>query len=258
MFGIYFLILVIIIKLIRSIEPNWKEYKRIDRAEKNGETTYRNKDGYTTDLKTGQSYDWRYEHFLGENGHGDYLKVDPYNGKVIENITETCRKKYEQLAIEYARKNGYRYYIYEYDWDKGRGNVRNDSEFYSGYAKEHKNDKIRGYRYKDIQTGEIYILREYERYPSRVCFVINLNTGKLSVIWSSLKVNIEPDKLANVFSFRDNGRYSNTIDDTPENRQKILECIYERGKEDKYFNNYDYIGYPIQAICPQFQKGEWD
>lgn len=74
---------------------------------------------------------------------GDQLVVDYRTGKVIENLSQNTRNKYQQECREIAIKNGRTVYPLEKEVPSWRDDYKT----------------LSGRKYKDINTGEIYVCR---------------------------------------------------------------------------------------------------
>ena len=81
MAGIIFLIIILIIKFIKACQPMNKEMHNYNKARKNGDKFFINRDGYYTDTKYGVSYN--YKHLWDGDKLGDYVKYNPYNGHIL-------------------------------------------------------------------------------------------------------------------------------------------------------------------------------
>ena len=119
-----YLIISLIVAFIvgfRKIYNDWSwEKKSREWAAKEGRDSYLDRNGYSTSVKTNVSYKIKCEKIgkdeFGNDVYGDILRINPYTGTVIQNITEDMRKIREiqrKKWKEEAIKNGQKYYLYD-------------------------------------------------------------------------------------------------------------------------------------------------
>lgn len=172
MFGVYMFVLFVIFKFIKAMEPMNKEMHNYKKAIKNNDDYFINRHGYRTTTKNGLSYN--YKHLLDNDKVGDYVKYNPYNGRIIKNISNKLREDFEKKSKEKAVEMGLLLYPFE---SNNNSPHENDIKlFQSKYYNRHYNDDIVGCRYKDVNTNKIYVFRKYHD----IRFLIDVNERKIA------------------------------------------------------------------------------
>ncbi len=154
MFGLFMLILFIVVWFAANIQTNNDVRNRKKRAKEKGQEFYLDRNGTMVDTKTDVPYDY-------QKIDGDVWKVNAYTRKPIKNMSEERRWSIEEKERKKAIEEGKSIYPFE-------GEIRDT----------HSKDKIQGRRYKDLKTGEIYVKRKY----NNIVFLFNVNTKKLERI----------------------------------------------------------------------------
>ena len=146
MFGLYMLLLVVIVKVVKDLSEAKEFRDRKKRSINKGQSFYLDENGSMVDVKTDIPYDY-------QRINGDNWKVHAYSRKPIENLSEKARNETEAKERAKAIAEGKSVYPFE------------------GY-KRHDRDEIVGVRFKDLKTGEIYVKREW----FNGVWLLNINT----------------------------------------------------------------------------------
>ena len=152
MFGIYMAIAFIILKGYSLIKKGADEKRRKRNAIKDGQEYYVDRNGTLLRVKDDVPV---MRTWIGN----DLCEINPYTHEVRRNISSENRIQTEKRNKEKAIQNGDRVYRCE--------PLRSYNEHY------HTNDKIKGIRYKDVETGEIYVIRR----KNGKNWYLNINTG---------------------------------------------------------------------------------
>lgn len=134
MFGLFMLILFIVVWFVANIQTNNDVRNRKKRAKEKGQEFYLDRNGTMVDAKTDIPY------IIRRMDDGDVWKVNPYSDKPLENISAQKRIKTDAEEKAKAIKEGKSVYPFE------------------GYI-THDKDTIVGVRFKDLKTGDVYVKR---------------------------------------------------------------------------------------------------
>lgn len=180
MWGLLYPLIVGGAKVIKGIQDTIEneEFKQKYRHDDAG--TYYDNKMRLHDQKTGHIV--RYEKDLKT---GDVYVKDCENGQRLRNLTQNAvEAHYQEERQKFLEGKTARTYV-QYGKD------------------EHRNDKCRGVRYKDLKTGKLYVVREIESYssfykkqvyPIGVTFLMDVITGEF-VRPIDLSLNLSDEKL---------------------------------------------------------------
>lgn len=141
MIGVLVIIGLIVYKIIYDINRVNTAKDRKKRAIENGIGCYTDSNGYTVHTDTGQPF--MYSHFATGKYTKDVYEINPATGKIVRNVSEDCRRELDNKRRQEAIAKGEEYYRFEESWNR------------------HNSDVIQGYRYKNVNTGKIYVKRDY-------------------------------------------------------------------------------------------------
>lgn len=149
-FGLIYALIVGGAYLVESIEKSKSSEESRNYAIKNNYPTYLH--------ETSRGREER----LVSNGHpsgsymlenGDHVLIDKKTGQVVRNYSADRRSYYQQKNIQKAKEAGNSVYLY--DEDRHR-----DMDFvYDGKNNSHLLHQLYGCRYKDFNTGRLYVVR---------------------------------------------------------------------------------------------------
>ena len=168
-FGIFIAIAYAIYWVSRRLRINSINRDLRNLAKKKGQDYWTDLSGDMITMDTGEPFDYRKLNPDGSastriwTGSGDMVKINTLTGRIMENTSETERKEAERKGREWAIKTGNRLYPISTE--------RDEKDCYQNRARFDKDFK--GRRYKDIKTGEQYVLRRAGNI-----FALNIDTGK--------------------------------------------------------------------------------
>lgn len=245
MFGVIFFVFFVICCLVKAIQPMKKEMKNYKKALKNGDDYFINRDGYRTDTKYGVSYNYKYL-WTDDNKVGDYVKYNPYNGHILENVSERLRGEFEEESRKMAIERSLRFYPFE-----SKKNEPHDYDiniYEASYYKDHMYDSnVVGCRYRDIKTDRICVVRDL----NGLRFILDVDTLK--------PIGFIPEKDGNgnyyySFYIPEKGRVK--LDDTKENINVLVDIIKELQMVpgNKAFNKYNVS---LKLISGRYSSAFW-
>lgn len=150
MFGLFMLILFIIVWITSQVSENNDIRNKRKDAKQHGKDFYLDRNGSMVDPKSDIPFDYQMI-------NGDRWKVHAYTRAPIENVSAKCRKETDEKERAEAIAKGKTIYPFE------------------GCDKKHEKDEIKGVRYKDLNTGEIYVRRKFGSNS----ILLNVRTGLL-------------------------------------------------------------------------------
>lgn len=139
MLGIFFAATALIASGFNSL-GNWLDDENTRLKAKNaGRKYYYDKRSCMREVDTNKPV------YFYTNMDGDYVQTDPRTGTVVRNITQEKNAKREAELKQIALDKGYETYQI------------------GGKFEDHSLDKCKGFRYKDIKTGDIYVIRSIRK-----------------------------------------------------------------------------------------------
>lgn len=153
MFGLYMLGLYLIARVISCVIDCKTDIDSRNKAREEGKKTWVDRHAVTHHVENDEPF-----MLVTDFKSRDVMEINPYTGEKIRNVSQNYREKREREKRAEAISNGMRLYAFEPD------NIN-----YS-----HRTDAIKGIRWKDVYTGDIYVARNYN--TADVLF-LNLKTG---------------------------------------------------------------------------------
>lgn len=160
LFGFLYTAFTLGVKAAVSVKENSENNKYKQEAIQKGEMIYINSKGDACSTKDGRKVMYANEYLHGYNNPPD--KVLKYVGtdEIIRNFSKEDRDETEIYFYNEAKKLNRTAY---------RIGGKNDNYCNVGVGKP------KGYRYKDMETGDIYVIREF----NGIRFYMDINTGLL-------------------------------------------------------------------------------
>jgi len=142
LFGIVYTAFVLGAKGYMGIKKSINDSNAREKAKNEGKEIYVGEDGIGRCVKDGRPVIHCYEYLNGYNEKPDRVLKYAGTNEIIRNFSEENRKQTQEQSYKIAKEKGYTVYRIGEKFD------------------DHFHDKCRGFRYKDIQTGKIYVIRE--------------------------------------------------------------------------------------------------
>lgn len=156
MFGLFMLLLYIIVRIAVSVQDANREQKSKEISLENGYDIYTDRRGITRRVYDDKPSFKRWDY---KTGH--VFEVNPCNGQVYRDITADAQDAFIAKEKAKALKEGRKYYL---------------CERFS--AQKHGADKIKGARYKSVDDNNTYIRRRVSNViGGGVPWYINIETG---------------------------------------------------------------------------------
>ena len=156
MFGLFMLLLYIVVRIAVSIQDANREQKSKEISIENGYDIYTDRRGVTRRVSDDKPSFKRWDY---KTGH--VFEVNPCTGQVYRDVTADAQNAFIAKEKAKALKEGRKYYL---------------CEKYS--AQKHNNDSIKGGRYKSTDDNNTYIRR---RVSNACCggvpWYMNIETG---------------------------------------------------------------------------------
>lgn len=139
MIGFLFVLVVLAAILFESHRKSKDEnYSKHNPVNIHGEKSYYDKDGIQRLLSNDKKVNYSIDPWTG-----DFQSFDGDSRKQLRNFSAEEREKQNARALEEARLNGEKYYLYRMEGD--------NNSFYD--------HKVKGMRYMNIENGRLYVQR---------------------------------------------------------------------------------------------------
>lgn len=221
MLGILYLLFTSIGSLGHNIRENIAESERKNEAYNSYDHTYYDKYGKRILVENNR---WIHSNIR----NGDRVLEDVTTHRIYRNFSEEERKEYEKIRKKEAIENNKTVYLYQYNKD-------------IPYS-----DPWKGDRYKDIETGKIYVIRK--RYVNIECGIgevllyLDISTGKF-VRKTDEQIEIDKkwiDKLNNIDE--EIYKYINRITKNKQYTKEEINMLIDKRKNKIIHNiNNNYI-----------------